>query len=126
MNTRTVLERMLYLAVPFGFLISAGLLAIACRSAWAAVGIHSGFHVASAINLALGPTADGPGMWLTAGPARHRQRGRRAAHPPQPLGRGRGAQTVRPLHLMNTQNPRRSSDSRESRGSCEKRGAGGI
>lgn len=62
-----LLERALYLAVPFGFSISAGFLAIACRSVWAAVGIHGGFHVASAINLALGLTADGPGMWLTAG-----------------------------------------------------------
>lgn len=60
-------ERVLYLAVPFGFSISAGFLAIACRSVWAAVGIHGGFHVASAVNLALGLTADGPGMWLTAG-----------------------------------------------------------
>lgn len=63
----SMLERVIYLAMPFGLSISAGFLAIACRSVWAGVGIHGGIHVAVAIATALGFTAKGPGMWLTVG-----------------------------------------------------------
>lgn len=60
-------ERLLYLALPFGFAISAGFLAIALRSLWAAVGIHGGFHLAMAVTMLLGLTADGPAVWLMFG-----------------------------------------------------------
>ena len=63
----SMLERVIYLAMPFGLSISAGFLAIACRSVWGGVGIHGGIHVAVAIATALGFTANGPGMWLTVG-----------------------------------------------------------
>lgn len=60
-------ERLLYLAIPFGFAISAGFLAIALRSVWAAVGIHGGFHLAMAVTMLLELTADGPAVWLMFG-----------------------------------------------------------
>lgn len=61
------LEHVLYLALPFGFALSAGFLAIALRSVWAAIGIHGGFHVAVFVAAALGFTADGPETWLVVG-----------------------------------------------------------
>lgn len=61
------LERLLYLAIPFGFSISAGFLAIALRSVWAAVGIHGGFHLAMTVTVLLGLTADGPAVWVMFG-----------------------------------------------------------
>src|SRR5699024_20016 len=60
-------EHLLYLAVPFGFAISAGFLAIALRSVWAAVGIHGGFHLATVGAAIAGITADGPAMWIALG-----------------------------------------------------------
>lgn len=59
-------EHLLFLAFPFGFALSAGFLAVAMRSVWAAVGIHGGVHLATAA-AALGPVTDGPAVWVGAG-----------------------------------------------------------
>src|SRR5699024_3434310 len=64
---QSVLERLLCLAIPFGFAISAGFLAIAMRSVWAAIGIHGGFHLATWVTALLGFTSDGPAVWVTVG-----------------------------------------------------------
>ncbi|HJB10142.1 MAG TPA: CPBP family intramembrane metalloprotease [Candidatus Brachybacterium merdavium] len=64
---QSVLEHLLYLAIPFGFAISAGFLAIAMRSVWAAIGIHGGFHLATWVTALLGFTSDGPAVWVTVG-----------------------------------------------------------
>lgn len=62
-------EQLLYLAMPFGFALSAGMLAIALRSVWAGIGIHGGFHLANALAGALGIPLDGPAAWLLLGAA---------------------------------------------------------
>lgn len=64
---QSAIEHLLYLAAPFGFAISAGFLAIALRSVWAAVGIHGGFHLATVGAAIAGLTADGPAMWVALG-----------------------------------------------------------
>lgn len=64
---QSAIEHLLYLAAPFGFAISAGFLAIALRSVWAAVGIHGGFHLATVGAAIAGITADGPAMWIALG-----------------------------------------------------------
>jgi len=60
-------EHLHYLAIPFGFALSAGFLAVAMRSVWAAIGIHGGFHLATIAAGMLGLTADGPPAWLALG-----------------------------------------------------------
>lgn len=62
-----LLEHLVYLVIPFGFSLSAAYLAIAMRSVWAAVGIHAGFHVATAVCLALGMLIEGPALWAVLG-----------------------------------------------------------
>lgn len=62
-----MLERVIYLAVPFGFALAAGFLALRMGTTWAAIGIHGGSHVASAIAAALGLVAEGPAQWLVVG-----------------------------------------------------------
>src|SRR5699024_238321 len=47
-------DRVVYLAMPFGFALSAGFLAVALRSVWAAIGVHGGFHVANFVVGSLG------------------------------------------------------------------------
>lgn len=64
---QSTLEHAAYLAMPFGFAISAGFLAIALRSVWAAVGIHGGFHLATFGAAVVGVSADGPAVWITIG-----------------------------------------------------------
>lgn len=64
---QSLIEHLLYLVLPFGFAISAGFLAIATRSVWAAVGIHGGFHLALFVATAVGVTAQGPAVWLATG-----------------------------------------------------------
>lgn len=64
---QNALEQLLYLAIPFGFALSAGFLAIAMRSVWAAVGIHGGFHLGTVAAAMLGLMADGPALWITLG-----------------------------------------------------------
>lgn len=61
------LEHLLYLAIPFGFALSAGFLAVAMRSVWAAIGIHGGFHLATVVAAMLGLMADGPAVWIALG-----------------------------------------------------------
>ncbi|UQN28601.1 CPBP family intramembrane glutamic endopeptidase [Brachybacterium kimchii] len=62
-------QRLVYLAMPFGFAMSAGMLAIALRSVWAAIGVHGGFHVATALVPLIGFAADGPVVWALLGAA---------------------------------------------------------
>lgn len=64
---QSMLEHLLYLAMPFGFAISAGFLAIALRSVWAAVGIHGGFHLATFGVAVVGVAAEGPAVWIAIG-----------------------------------------------------------
>src|SRR5690625_6822538 len=64
---QSVLEHLLYLAIPFGFAISAGFLAIAMRSVWAAIGIHGGLPLATWVTALRGFTSDGPAVWVTGG-----------------------------------------------------------
>lgn len=64
---QSTVEQLLYLVMPFGFAISAGFLAIAMRSVWAAVGIHGGFHLATIGAAAVGVLADGPALWVAIG-----------------------------------------------------------
>jgi membrane protease YdiL (CAAX protease family) len=61
------LDHLYYLAIPFGFSISAAFLAIALRSVWAAVGIHGGFHLATVVSAEFGVIADGPAAWVALG-----------------------------------------------------------
>lgn len=42
-------------------------LAIALRTVWAAIGVHAGFHVATAVSAALGITVTGPAQWVASG-----------------------------------------------------------
>lgn len=62
----STLERILYLALPFGFAVTAGALMIVTGSLWAAVGIHSGLHVGTLIGLFLG-LGNGPWLWVVGG-----------------------------------------------------------
>jgi membrane protease YdiL (CAAX protease family) len=64
---QNLLERFVYLAIPFGFALAAGMLALALRSVWAAVGVHGGFHVANTSAVLLGFDADGPVIWALLG-----------------------------------------------------------
>ncbi|MDO5661285.1 MAG: lysostaphin resistance A-like protein [Brachybacterium sp.] len=64
---QSAVEHLIYLMIPFGFAISAGYLAMALGSVWAAVGIHGGFHVAVFVLGAAGFTSDGPWVWATIG-----------------------------------------------------------
>lgn len=64
---QNLLERFLFLAVPFGFSFSAGFLAIAMRSVWGAVGIHGGFHLATAVTTLILPPTDGAVLWVLLG-----------------------------------------------------------
>jgi membrane protease YdiL (CAAX protease family) len=63
------LEHVVYLALPFGFALAAGVLAIALCTVWAAIGIHGGFHLVSQTAAGFGMTADGPMVWLLHGAA---------------------------------------------------------
>lgn len=45
----SLLGHIVYLAVPFGFSLSAAAIGIAFRSVWGAVGIHGGFHIGLAV-----------------------------------------------------------------------------
>lgn len=56
-------ERFAYLAIPFGFALTAGVLGVALRSVWAAVGIHGGLHVANTPVSEPGLSVDGPAQW---------------------------------------------------------------
>lgn len=60
-------EYLTYLAIPFGFALSAGYLAIALRSVWAAIGVHGGFHVGMFVAAAFGLSQLEPWMHLVFG-----------------------------------------------------------
>lgn len=64
---RSAIEHVVYLVVPFGFAISAGFLAVAMGSVWAAIGIHGGVHLGTASLAAAGLIADGPVVWMLLG-----------------------------------------------------------
>lgn len=59
-------ERVLYLAMPFGFAVAAGALMILTDSLWAAVGVHAGVHVGTLAGIPFG-LGNGPQLWLTCG-----------------------------------------------------------
>lgn len=59
---QNVVEHVVYVAMATGFGLSAGALAVALRSVWAAIGIHAGVHVANIIALVLG-VGQGPWLW---------------------------------------------------------------
>ncbi len=61
-----LVERLLYLAMPLGFAVSATGLALLLKSLWAAVGIHAGFHWATMVGASQG-MGDGPALWITLG-----------------------------------------------------------
>ena len=63
---QNVLERVIYLAIPFGFALAATCLCLIMRNVWAGIGIHGGFHLATAIARIVG-TSDGPINWTLTG-----------------------------------------------------------
>lgn len=63
----SMLERLAYLAVPFGFGLSAGVLTLLSGSTWAGIGVHAGQHVAIAVAEQVGLGASGPAVWLGVG-----------------------------------------------------------
>lgn len=64
---QNALERVLYLADPFGFGLLAAALVLKTRSVWAAVGVHAGVHVAGIIGQFLAIPIEGPYYWVTVG-----------------------------------------------------------
>ena len=63
---QNVLERVIYLAIPFGFALAATYLCLIMRSVWAGIGIHGGFHLATTIARIVG-ASDGPVLWTLTG-----------------------------------------------------------
>ncbi|MDF2563335.1 MULTISPECIES: CPBP family intramembrane glutamic endopeptidase [unclassified Microbacterium] len=64
---QSVVEHVLYLALPLGFsLLAVGLL-LWTGSLWAAVGVHGGFHVGNYIAVAAMPEVDAVSSWLAIG-----------------------------------------------------------
>lgn len=64
---QNVAERLMYLAIPFGFGLCGAALVYATGSLWSAVGVHGGFHVATGLSIALGASMPGPIGWLVIG-----------------------------------------------------------
>ena len=65
-SQQNILERVIYLAIPFGFALAATYLCLIMRSVWAGIGIHGGFHLATTIALIVGAN-DGPVLWTLMG-----------------------------------------------------------
>ena len=63
---QSALERIAYLAPPFGFAVAAGALMVLSGSLWAAVGVHTGLHLGFMIGVFVG-LGDGPLFWVTGG-----------------------------------------------------------
>ena len=60
-------ERLLYLALPFGFsLLAVGML-LWTGSLWSAVGVHGGFHLGNAVAMLTLPQVDLPLSWMVIG-----------------------------------------------------------
>ena len=63
----SAVERLLYLALPFGFsLLAVGLL-LWTGSLWAAVGVHGGFHLGNAAAMVFLPEVDAALSWVVIG-----------------------------------------------------------
>ena len=60
-------ERVLYLALPFGFALLAVGLLLWTGSLWAAVGVHGGFHVGNRLAAAMLPQVDPVTSWIAVG-----------------------------------------------------------
>ena len=61
------IERILYLAIPFGLAVAAVVVARVSGSTWAAVGVHGGSHMASLVLLAMRTDATHPVAWMLEG-----------------------------------------------------------
>lgn len=61
---RNLMEHLVYLTIPLGFGVLAGVLVLLTGSMWAAAGVHGGFHVAVNLAFAVAPGQAGPGMWV--------------------------------------------------------------
>lgn len=64
---QNVWERLVYLALPFGFALLAGALVLRTGSLWSAVGVHGGVHVAVMIGTLWLAIGTGPALWVTIG-----------------------------------------------------------
>lgn len=64
---QNVLDRILYLCIPFGFGLLAAALLLRTRSVWSAVGVHAGFHVSTLIGQFGGLAAQGRYFWVSTG-----------------------------------------------------------
>ncbi|MBE6474365.1 MAG: CPBP family intramembrane metalloprotease [Actinomyces succiniciruminis] len=60
-------ERVIYLAMPFGFGAAAMAARWASGSTWAAVGAHGGFHLSSLLAVSTGVPVDEPVTWAVIG-----------------------------------------------------------
>lgn len=60
-------ERVLYLALPFGFALLAVGMLLWTGSLWAAVGVHGGFHVGNRLAAMLLPQLDPVTSWIAVG-----------------------------------------------------------
>lgn len=64
----SLLDHLVYLAIPFGFGLLAGVTVLLTGSVWAAVGVHGGFHLGSMVALfAWEVTPTGPLAWAVVG-----------------------------------------------------------
>lgn len=62
------LERIIYLAIPFGFAITAAVVRVVSGSTWAAIGVHAGMHMATLLSFFL-PVENSPVQWVLLGGA---------------------------------------------------------
>ena len=60
-------ERVIYLAGPFGFAVAAVVTLWVSGSTWAAVGVHAGSHIAGIVMAAMDTDAAQPAVWLLEG-----------------------------------------------------------
>lgn len=60
-------ERVIYLAMPFGFGVAAMAARWVSGSTWAAVGAHGGFHLSSLLAVSTGVPVDEPVTWVVIG-----------------------------------------------------------
>ena len=61
------IERILYLAVPFGLAVAAVVVAWVSGSTWAAVGVHGGSHMAALVLAAMRTDGNHPVAWVLEG-----------------------------------------------------------